>query len=310
MNHTTSFSLATGLLLLAALFIMPAQAVSVSAGGSVGYFMISTDPADGTVYFDGVDQGSAPVTVWVYTTGSPRHTVVVEKDGYQTWVQLLTKNPGKDQTIAVNAVLVPGVSYGVLRVESDVPGIPVTLDGSDTMNVPATFSPVTTGYHTIASLVPGYLPFHEKVLVVETGTTTLQANLTPVVEAGTLEVISSPGGADLYANGAYLGKTPYASPGIAAGTYDIRLDLEGYVEWTGTALVTGDEVETVNVVLAPLVTLPVSPVTSPPATSITGTTPVTPVPTTSAGGLPFVIPVALAAIAGLHLLAGRRPPRP
>jgi len=310
MNHSTSFILAAGLLLLAALFLMPAQAVSVGTGGSVGYFMITTVPSGGTVYFDGVDQGAAPVTVWVYTTGSPRHTVVVEKDGYQTWVRLFTENPGKDKTIAVNAVLVPGVSYGVLRVEFDVPGIPVTLDGSDTMNVPATFSPVITGYHTVASLVPGYLPYHEQVLVMENGTTTLQANLTPIVEAGTLEVTSSPSGADLYANGAYLGKTPFASAGVAAGTYDIRLDLEGYVEWTGTAVVTGDEVETVNAVFAPLVTFPISPVTSMPATQVTGTTPVTTAPTTSAGGLPFVVPVALAAMAGLILLAGRKsPPR-
>jgi hypothetical protein len=309
MHHNSFCILAGGLLLLAALFIMPVHAVSVSTGGSVGYFMISTDPPDGTVYFDGVDQGAAPVTVWVYTTGSPRHTVVVEKDGYQTWVQLLTTNPGKDQTIAVNAVLVPGVSYGVLRVESDVSGIPVTLDGSETMNVPATFSPVTTGYHTVASLVPGYLPYQEQVLVMETGTTTLQANLTPIVEAGTLEVTSSPSGADLYVNEAYLGKTPFASPGVAAGTYDIRLDLEGYVEWTGTAVVTGDEVETVNAVLAPLVTFPVSPATSLPTTQVTGTTPVTEIPTTRAGGLPFVVPVALAVIAGLLLLAGSKPPR-
>jgi len=309
MNHSTSFILAAGLLLLAALFLMPAQAVSVGTGGSVGYFMITTVPSGGTVYFDGVDQGAAPVTVWVYTTGSPRHTVVVEKDGYQTWVRLFTENPGKDKTIAVNAVLVPGVSYGVLRVEFDVPGIPVTLDGSDTMNVPATFSPVITGYHTVASLVPGYLPYHEQVLVMENGTTTLQANLTPIVEAGTLEVTSSPSGADLYANGAYLGKTPFASAGVAAGTYDLRLTLDGYVEWTGMAVVTGDEVETVNAVLAPLVTFPISPVTSMPATQVTGTTPVTTAPTTSAGGLPFVVPVALAAIAGLILLAGRRPPR-
>ncbi len=309
MNHTTSFSLATGLLLLAVLFLMPVQAVSVSAGGSVGYFMISTDPPDGTVYFDGVDQGAAPVTVWVYTTGSPRHTVVVEKDGYQTWVRLLTTNPGKDQTIAVNAVLVPGVSYGVLRVESDVPGIPVTLDGSGTMNVPATFSPVTTGYHRVASLVPGYLPYDEQVLVMENGTTTLQANLTPIVEAGTLEVTSSPSGADLNVNGVYLGKTPFASPGVAAGTYDIRLDLEGYVEWTGTAVVTGNEVETVNAVLAPLVTFPISPLTSPPTTQVTGTTPVTEIPTTRAGGLLFVVPMALVAIAGLILLVVRKPPR-
>jgi len=309
MNQTTSFILAAGLLLLSVLLIMPVQAVSVSSGGSVGYFMISTDPPDGTVYFDGVNQGAAPVTVWVYTTGSPGHTVVVEKDGYQTWVQLLTRNPGKDQTIAVNAVLMPGVSYGVLRVESNVPGVPVTLDGSGTMNVPATFSPVTTGYHTVASLVPGYLPYNEQVLVMENGTTTLQANLTPIVEAGTLEVSSSPSDADLYVNGAYLGKTPFASPGVAAGTYDLRLTLEGYVGWTGTAVVTGDEVETVNAVLAPLVTFPVSPVTSPPATSITGTTPVTTAPTTRAGGPPFAVPVALAAITGLILLAGRKPPR-
>ena len=96
---------------------------------------------------------------------------------------------------------------------------------------------------------------------------------------------------------------------MAAGTYDIRLDLEGYVEWTGTAVVTGDEVETVNAVLAPLVTFPVSPATSPPTTEVTGTTPVTEIPTTRAGGLPFVVPMALAALAGLILLAGRKPPR-
>jgi hypothetical protein len=74
-------------------------------------------------------------------------------------------------------------------------------------------------------------------------------------------------------------------------------------------VVTGDEVETVNAVLAPLVTFPISPATSPPTTEVTGTTPVTEIPTTRAGGLPFVVPMALAAIAGLILLAERKPPR-
>jgi hypothetical protein len=307
MNHNSPFVLSTGLLLLAMLFLVPVQAISVTTGGSVGYFTIATDPPGGTVYFDGVNQGAAPVTVWVYTTASPRHTVVVEKDGYQTWVQQITKNPAKDQTIEVNTVLVPGISYGVLRVESDVPGIQVTLDGYESLIVPATFTPVTTGYHTVAALEPGYLLYSDQVLVMENGTTTLQANLTPIVEAGTLEVTSSPPGADLYVNGAYVGKTPFASPGIAAGTYDIRLELEGYAEWTGTATVTGDEVKTVNAVQAPLVTFPISPLTSTPTTGETGTIPVT-VPTTSAGELPVVVLVALAAIAGLLLIAGRKPP--
>ena len=308
MHYNLNVILAAGLLILAVLCIVPVQAISVSTGGSVGYFMISTDPPGGTVYFDGVNQGAAPVIVWVYTTSMPRHTVVVQKDGYQAWVQQITKNPAKDQTVEISAVLMPGVSYGVLRVESDVPGIRVTLDGYESLIVPATFSPVITGYHTVASLEPGYLPYRDQVLVTESGTTTLQANLTPIVKAGTLEVTSSPPGADIYVNGAYVGKTPFASPGIAAGTYDIRLDLEGFAEWTGTATVTGDEVETVNAVLAPLVTFPVTPLTSPPATGETGTIPVTTAPTTRAGGLPVVVPVALAAIAGLLLVARRKPP--
>ncbi|MBP1928880.1 hypothetical protein J2741_001427 [Methanolinea mesophila] len=309
MNHTTPLILAAGLLLIIGLCVLPVQAISVTTGGAVGYFMITSDPPGGTIYFDGVDQGAAPVTVWVYTTGPPVHTVVVEKDGYQTLVQQITRNPSRDQTVEVNAVLVPGITYGVLRVESDIPGVRVTLDGNETMPVPAVFSPVVTGYHTVSSLVPGYLPYSGKVLVTETGTTTLQVNFTPATETGTLRVTSIPAGADLSINDVSLGKTPFTSAGIAAGMYDLRISHPGYVEWTGTATVAENQVETVNAELAPLVTFPITPGTSPTTGATTETLPATPAPTTRAGGSQVIVPGALGAISVMLLIRNRIRPR-
>jgi hypothetical protein len=40
-------------------------------GGEQGYFLIQSIPTGSDIYFDGIFQGEAPVTVTVSTTGNP-----------------------------------------------------------------------------------------------------------------------------------------------------------------------------------------------------------------------------------------------
>jgi hypothetical protein len=70
-------------------------------GGGVGYYDISSSPSDATVIFDGINKGTTPVVVEVSTSGTPGHSLSISKEGYRTYTDHLTGNPGEGQTVDI-----------------------------------------------------------------------------------------------------------------------------------------------------------------------------------------------------------------
>jgi hypothetical protein len=80
------------------------------------------------------------------------------------------------------------------------------------------------------------------VEVVAGQTTEVNAYLYPLTSTGALQVVTSPGGADLYIDDIYQGKTSTVIGSIAAGTHVVLLKHYGYQDVTGQ--VTIDEGKT------------------------------------------------------------------
>jgi poly(3-hydroxybutyrate) depolymerase len=85
-------------------------------------------------------------------------------------------------------------------------------------------------------------------------TTTTSIHMT-----GTLQVVSSPAGAEVYLDNEYHGTTPGTVTGVSAGSHMIEIREVGYDRWSAPVMVTSNNTTTVMATLVPVpVTMPVT----------------------------------------------------
>jgi len=89
----------------------------------------------------------------------------------------------------------------------------------------------------------------------------------PLLKTGSVQVTSSPSGAEVYLDYEYQGTTPVTIPSVAAGSHVVEVRLTGYERWTAPVSVTTGSTATLPALLIPIpATLPV---TFAPAKSVT-----------------------------------------
>lgn len=127
-------------------------------------------------------------------------------------------------------------------------------------------------------LAPGLYTVYVSTTPVAAGDTagakydTISIRLSHAVTTGELTIISQPPGAHVSLNGKYLGDTPLTLPSVAASTYLVAIQGDGYVPVNQTVDIMAGQRVTLTPVLVPL-QIPVTtslavppPATSPPAT--------------------------------------------
>jgi len=214
----------------AADYLQPVQNVVSS---DYGYFHVTSEPPGADVVFDDRYVGETPVTVPVFSSGSPGHTISISKIGYVTWTRSYSQNPVPGETIQVFAPLDPTSATGSVRVSSSPSGALVSLDGTKGQMAPWVFSGVTAGDHVIQAFLSGFSPFSQTVRVEPGKTAEVQAVLLPLTSTGSLQVVTTPGGADLYIGTIYYGKTSITIGSLATGTHAILIRETGYDDLTG-----------------------------------------------------------------------------
>ncbi len=218
------------------------QQVPDQPSGDYGYYQVGSSPTGADVVFDGKFVGETPITVPVFSSGTPGHTISVSKIGYITWTQSYSQNPAAGQRIPVFAPLQPTEATGSIKVMSSPSGALVNLDGTMGQMSPWIYTSVPVGGHVIQAFLSGFSPYSGQVEVVAGQTTEVNAYLYPLTSTGALQVVTSPGGADLYIDDIYQGKTSTVIGSIAAGTHVVLLKHYGYQDVTGQ--VTVDEGKT------------------------------------------------------------------
>ena len=244
-----------GLLFFTILLLCPLVAGAGAAddiGGDVGYYQIDSVPSGGDVHFDGQYRGTTPVTVEVYSTSSPGHTVSVSLEGYRTWTQTLPGNPASGETVPVTATLEPLEQYGSIYVTTTPTGAAIYLNGNYRGTAPLTIPTVRPGTYAIEADLEGY----ESVVV--SGTVTAGQQLTEyfplkkIIRAGSITVISDPVTAYVYMDGDYQGRTPLTLPKVPPGTHTLELDAGNYHDWKTTVTVAEGSDQTVRATLSPI----------------------------------------------------------
>jgi hypothetical protein len=215
-------------------------------GCDKGWLKVNCNVDGATASFDDhsfgctIAQGSCSVEVG--TTGTPYRTFTVQKPGYQLFTGTVTSWPANGQTVNLYATLnpTPTPSYGNIQVNSNPSGAIVTIDGGNWQYSPATFTGISTGGHSIQISMSGYQPYGTSAYVTSGQTATVTAYLvpnTPQPQTGSISVVTSPKGADIYVDGNYKAESPYVVTNLAPGPHTLRLHKAGYDEYLSTITV-------------------------------------------------------------------------
>lgn len=246
-----------------------------------GAISITSSPSGAYVYMDGVYKGRTPLTLNSVSVQS--HNVELDLNGYYDWATTVSVKSGVTSYVSAQMTALPS-SPGAIDVVSYPAGAAVYLDGTLKGTTPSagayTISNVAVGSHTVRVSMSGYQDYTTSVTVSGATTSHVTATLqpAPVTSAGSIEVTSSPSGAEIYIDNAYKGITPLTVDGIAAGSHTVMLAHSGYSDWTTSVQVGAGSTASVSASLA-----------------------ATPTQAPSAGMAPFAV---IGALAVLGLLAG------
>ncbi len=239
---------------LLVLVFLAAGTVSAAVGGDIGYYDITSTPAGAEITLDGSAAGITPANASLYSTGTPGHTILIRKSGYEPWSRYYEGNPAAGAHIAVHADLVPipetpHAEMGFYRVNSDPAGGTVTLDGKDYGLTPVTISVSSAGTpgHTITISRSGYQTWSRSFTANPGPDQRIEvfATLVPVnqqygstetlhAEMGFYRVNSDPSGGTVKIDGIDYGLTPVTVSVSSNGTpgHTITISRSGYQTWS------------------------------------------------------------------------------
>lgn len=217
----------------------------------IGYFQVESIPAGAEVAFDGVFQGETPLTIALGPSSPPPHTMIVTSRGYLPYTKNFQENPPVGQTLIVEAQLQPVSPFGSLVVTSSPMGALITVDGGNGQQAPWTYQGIPSGPHIVQAFLSGYQPFSTQVNIPEGQSVTVNAMLNPLTQIGSIQVKSSPSGADVYVDGFFKGNSDITVGSIQAGNHQVRIRLAGYEDWSSTVVVTQGAVTIVDATLVP-----------------------------------------------------------
>jgi hypothetical protein len=251
---------------------------------SPGSISLSTTPRGVGFYVDDIYQGKTNQIVGNLAAGP--HNVGIYEAGYETWENTVTVTSGEITPVTVTLVPEKNPDTGDLQVSSTPSGASVYLNGNFRGVTPQDDSldivNLAPGSYTVTVKKSGYLDYATTVTIQAGKNVQTNAALQPASqnqETASVQIISSPGGADVYVNGVYVGITPLSFQKVQAGTYTVEIRSDGYTPYTTTGQVIAGQNIQLSAALSPI------PVTT---------------PTNKAAADPFVLVMAL----GILCLAG------
>ncbi|MHB8053044.1 MAG: PEGA domain-containing protein [Methanoregula sp.] len=210
-------------------------------GCDKGWIRVNCNVNGATVSFDDLSSGctitGGSCDTEVGTTSTPFRTFTVQKPGYQIFTGSVISWPAKGETVNLYATLnpEPTPSYGNIQVISHPSGAVVTLDGGSWQYTPATFTSVSSGTsHYLQITMSGYQQYGTSAFVTAGQTSSVNAYLvpnTPYPKTGSLNIVTSPKGADIYVDGDYIAESPNVVTDLAPGSHTLRLHKAGYDEY-------------------------------------------------------------------------------
>ncbi len=241
---------------MAVLLIATVSPAAAQLGGDVGIISVTSSPSGASVNYGGQYEGTTPVDIRIYTTGTPGGQIVVSMSGYKTYS---TSAPmvGSGETAYVHAVLQPVAPTptpspdGYFAISSSPSGANVRIDGHYVGRTPLTTSVSPGTSHRVQFELAGYQATSGTYSAYSGQTTEVYAALSPnPPSTGTLAVTSSPSGADVYVDGNYRGYAPMTVGNLNVGSHTVELRLAGYSVYRSNIQIYAGQTTKVNAQLS------------------------------------------------------------
>lgn len=233
-------------LLLIILAVVPVLGANIAAGS----ITVRSVPGGASVTLDGVHQGETPLgndALLIENIDPGPHQLVLSKSGYLDDQRPFWIGSGQRSDIRITLSTTTSQS-GSVSIVSSPAGADLLLDGGYRGRTPITISGLSTGRHTIALELPGYVRYEDAIELQNGIMTYLDPVLTSTAAVGFISVVSSPAGAFVFVDGTYRGVTPL-TVAATTGSRRIELDRPGYADWSSTAQVTTGVTVQVNAYL-------------------------------------------------------------
>ena len=196
-----------------------------------GTVVVDADVPDAEVYIDGNKHpDNTPAVIQNVIEGL--HVIEVRKAPALPWKQTVQVTAGQQTKVRaeLNASLNGGV--GVVRVLSDAPGARAFIDGTDMGPVPVDIKDVKAGDHIVQVKAPN-MQTGEKHVTVQAGQSQIvkfDLNQEASGDSGLLKVVSTVPEAQVFIDGASLGKVPQEKR-VSSGEHPVVVRLEGYKQF-------------------------------------------------------------------------------
>ena len=221
---------------------------------SYGSISVTSSPSGATAVLDGASSQLTPCTFNNVVPGS--HTIQVTRSGYSPWSTTTTVSAGRNtQVYASLSPLQPAT--GSIYVTSVPSGASVYVDGTYYGPAPQLASGLSPGYHQVRISLSGFQDWTGSVNVQSDATTRISQTLsvgptpTPLPGTGSIAVHSTPAGAEVYLDNAYVGISPLTIPSVSPGSHVVLLTMPGYANWQATVQVQRDVIASVDATLSP-----------------------------------------------------------
>jgi len=135
-----------------------------------------------------------------------------------------------------------------LQVQSNPVGAEILIDGESRGHAPLNID-YQKGRAEVVARISGYHDAVKKVRLHNSKTMQLNFNLEPMILTGTINITSSPAGAEWYMDGDYMGTTPDYFDEAEPGKHTLSVKYEGYKAWADQVSITGEQSQSVVVQL-------------------------------------------------------------
>jgi len=236
-----------------------------------------------------IKDGSLKIPVEIYEKPVTRE-LRVQAAGYSTYRETLVQSPKVGKTLIVRGTLqvLPLNLTGSLSLAVSPPGSAVTIDNTSVGVVDQsgiiTIRTIDAGNRMIQVTMPGYKDHLEQIYVAPNLENKIRISLNPIT-TGTLDISSTPSGAEVTVNGSPYGVTPVTAADLEQGSYVIGCNLPGYQNAQSQVILSAGKRQPVSMTLQPIPTATPSPVPTTPQP--------TPTPTPEAGLTSVVVVVGL-----------------
>lgn len=187
-----------------------------------GILLVKSDPAGCEILIDGVSSGVTPRLI-TSLNAKDACRLTLRKAGYRDSTFNIRFDGRKPLVLDESLVL----DSGMITVMSDPPGAEVTVNGIVRGKAPVTVTDVPKGRATVKLSLAGFRDEVVPDVMVNAGD---RQTISRIMHGlpGTLTLVSLPEGARFYVNDEFRGKSPVVIPGLDAGEYTVRAELEGY----------------------------------------------------------------------------------